>query len=164
MNWRERIADHYANRVLHSTITGRPEYRPPAEALRLAETEAALGAILPESLKSLLMQSDGVMDMMSINGDEWFESMWLVWTVEELAKQNRYHRASRENLVSSRDFLHLLFFAGAGADGILFAFVVEGGSCLPQVMAWHPITCEINEVAPSLDEFLKGWLTGTITV
>jgi hypothetical protein len=32
------------------------------------------------------------------------------------------------------------------------------------VMVWHPIMDELDELAPSLEEFLRGWLTSTISV
>jgi hypothetical protein len=102
--------------------------------------------------------------MMAIGGGEWFESMWLLWTIEEIVAKNRFFRAASDERRYPRDFRSLVFFAGAGADGILFAFPVEDGICAPRVVVWHPIFDELDELAASLDDFLRRWLTGGIAV
>jgi hypothetical protein len=104
------------------------------------------------------------MDMMAVDGGEWFESMWLLWKIEEVVEQNRYYRAASVDGTYDRDFSNLIFFAGAGTDGILFAFPVNDGICAPRVAVWHPIMDELDDLAPSLEDFLRGWLTSTISV
>jgi hypothetical protein len=92
------------------------------------------------------------------------ESIWLLWKIEEIVEHNRFYRAASEKGTYERNFASLVFFAGAGTDGILFAFPVEGGTCAPSVLVWHPIMDELDELAPSLEKFLHGWLTSTISV
>lgn len=104
------------------------------------------------------------MDMLAIDEGDWFESMWLLWNIDEIVEQNLYRRAATEERSFERDFTSLVFFASAGTDGILFAFPVEDGFCAPRVMVWHPIIDELEEIAPSLEGFLRGWLTNTISV
>lgn len=164
MSWRELITGVYRDRPPHPGIAGRPAFYPAASAARLAGAEAAVGATLPESLRSLLKETDGVMDMMAIDGGEWFESMWLLWAVGDLVERNCFYRAETEEGRLTRDFRSLVFFAGAGTDGILFAFPAAAGVCEDRVVVWHPILDGLDEVAPSLEEFLRGWLTGTILV
>jgi len=163
MRWRELITEIYETRTQPSGIAGKPEFYLPASAASIGAAEAAVQAVLPDSLRSLLMETNGVMDMMAIDGGEWFKSMWLLWAIEEIVEQNRFNR-SREKGTYERDFDSLVFFAGAGTDGILFAFPAEDGLCGPQVVVWHPIGDELDNLAPSLDEFLRGWLTSTISV
>jgi hypothetical protein len=164
MNWRELIIGIYEDRRQQPGIAGKPEFHPGASAATIAHAETALNAALPSSLRSLLLETNGVMDMMAIDGGDWFESMWLLWMTEEVVEQNRYYRAASEEKTYERDFSTLVFFAGAGTDGILFAFPVEDGVCAPRVAVWYPIIDELDELSPSLEDFLRGWLTGTISV
>lgn len=164
MNWRELITGIYDGRPRQPGIAGRAEFYSAASAARIADAEAALDAVLPDSLRSLLLETDGVMDMMAIDGGDWFESMWLLWTVEEIERRNRAHRAASAAGPRRRDFGDVVFFAGAGTDGILFAFPVTGRVCSPRVVVWHPIRDELSDLAPSLEDFLRGWLTSTISV
>lgn len=164
MSWRELITGIYEARNQQPGIAGKPEFYPAASAATIADTEAALNATLPVPLRSLLLETNGVMDMMAIDGGDWFESMWLLWKIEEVAEQNRYYRAARQERTHERDFSSLVFFAGAGTDGILFAFPVIDGVCASRVVVWHPIMDELDDLAPSLGEFLRGWLTSTISV
>jgi hypothetical protein len=164
MSWRELITGVYEGRQQQPGIAGKPGFYPAASAQSVADAEAALNATLPGSLRSLLLETNGVMDMMAIDGGDWFESMWLLWKVEEIVEQNRFYRAASEEGTYERDFISLAFFAGAGTDGILFAFPVEDGACASRVVVWHPIMDELDELAPSLEDFLRGWLTSTISV
>lgn len=164
MNWRALITGIYENRPHQSGIAGKPEFYPGASSASVVDAETALNASLPVSIRSLLLDTNGVMDMMAIDGGEWIESMWLLWTIAEVVEQNRFYRAATVEGTYERDFRSLVFFAGAGADGILFAFPVEDGICAPRVVVWHPIMDELDELAPSLEDFLRGWLTSTISV
>lgn len=165
MNWRDLITGIYETRIQQPRIAGKPQFYPPAPAGDIADAEARLDAIFPASIRSLLLDTNGVMDMMAIDGGEWFDSMWLLWTAAELLEQNLFYRAATEDGTYDRDFRQLVFFAGAGADGILFAFpVIEDHVCAQHIVVWHPIMDELDELAPSLEDFLRGWLTSTISV
>ncbi len=164
MNWRKLITGIYESRHQQPGIAGKPEFHPGTSAASIADAEAALNSAMPASLRSLLLETNGVMDMMAIDGGDWFESMWLLWKIEEVVEQNRFFRTAHEEGKYERDFSHLVFFAGARTDGILFAFPVVDGVCDSRVVVWHPIMDELDDLAPSLEEFLRGWLTSTISV
>jgi cell wall assembly regulator SMI1 len=165
MTWRELITSIYETRSRQPWIAGKPEFYPGASAGEIDAAEARLNARLPVSHRELLLESNGVMDMMSIDVGEWFASMWLLWTAAEIVERNLWYRAATENGTYERDFRSLVFFADAGSDGILFGFpVMEARVCSPRVMVWHPIMDELDGLAPSLEDFLKGWLTSTISV
>jgi cell wall assembly regulator SMI1 len=164
MSWRELITGIYEGRPQQPGIAGRPKFYPAASAANVADAEAALNVALPASIRSLLLETNGVMDMMAIDGGEWFESMWLLWTIEEVVEQNRFYRAAVEEGTYDRHLRSLVFFAGAGTDGILFAFPVEDGVCAPRVLVWHPIMDELDVLAPSLEGFLRRWLTSSVSV
>jgi hypothetical protein len=165
MNWHEFITGLYRAKLEQPGVTRKPEFYPAASAQEIANVEGRLDAKLPPSLRLLLLETNGVMDMMAIDGGEWFNNMWLLWTVSEIVERNFWYRAATENGTYERNFRGLVFFAGAGSDGILFAFpVLENRNCAPRVVVWHPIEDELNELTLSLEDFLRGWLTGTISV
>jgi hypothetical protein len=164
MTWRALITGIYEGRPQQPGIAGKPEFYPASVDANIAVAEAAQLASLPDSLRSVLLETNGVMDMMAMDGNDWFESMWLLWNVEEIVEQNRYYRDGSAKGLYERDFTNWVLFAGAGTDGILFAFPVVDGRCDSRVIVWHPIMDVLDELAPTLEEFLRGWLTGTITV
>lgn len=165
MHWRELITGIYAARKQQPGIAGKPSFYSADSAGDVSDAELRLKATFPDSLRSLLRETNGVMDMMAVDGGDWFDSMWLLWTVAEIVEQNLFYRTAHDDGKYDRDFRRVVFFAGAGADGILFGFpVMQDGACAARVVVWHPIEDELDECAPSLESFLKGWLTGAITV
>jgi hypothetical protein len=145
-------------------IAQKPEFYSAASAATVADAEAILDTTLPASLRSLLLETNGVMEMIAIDEGEWMNCESLVWSIERIVELNRSYRAETEKGKCKREFRSLVFFAGAGVDGILFAFPVEDGVCAPLVVVWHPILDELDDAAPSLEDFLRGWVTGTIAV
>lgn len=164
MRWREAITGLYASSPRRPGIETKAKFFPPASVANMADANAVLNASLPASLRSLLLETNGVMEMMAIDEGEWFESMWLLWTIEEIIAQNRFYRAANRNGTYTRDLSSLVFFASAGTDGILFGFTVEDEVCAPGIMVWHPMMDELDKLSPSLEGFLRGWLTGAISV
>jgi hypothetical protein len=167
MSWRELITGIYEIRPPQLGIPFKPEFYPAASVANVADAEAILNATLPASLRSLLLETNGVKETTAIDGahgGEWFVPGSLLWTIEDIVEVNRAYRAETEEGKHDREFRSVVFFAPAEVDGVLFAFPVEDGVCVPRVVVWHPIMDELDEVAPSLEDFLRGWLTGTITV
>lgn len=152
MSWRELITGIHESQSQQAGIARKPEFRCAASAATIADAENILNAVLPISLRSLLLESDGVMEMMAIDDGDWFESIWLLWNTEELVEQNCFYRAaSKKGRTSATS---VVFFAAAGTDGILFGFPVEKRACASRIVVWHPIADELNEVAPTLEDFL----------
>lgn len=57
----------------------------------------------------------------------------------------------------------LLFFANAGADGVLFAHpIATTGDVLDEVLVWEPIEQRARLFAESLRDHLEGWLSGSL--
>ena len=164
MNWREFVTDAYRAGPPQPRIAKKPEFYPGASTQQLSDAELRLGATFPVSLRLLLLESNGVMDMMAIDGGDWFNDKWLLWPVAEIVDQNLWYRSEGTDTYE-RDFCKLVFFADAGSDGILFGFPVTPDSvCEHSIVVWHPIEDELADIAPSLEEFLKRWLTSTIWV
>lgn len=158
MGWREIIDGAYTERSEDERDVVRAEYEHGASRGDLAALVKELGCALPADLQSLLLESNGFMEVFEIEG-RFVENMWIVWPASELPDNNRHRR---EEIEEPRPPGYLLVFASAGADGILFAF--DTRSPKSGVVAWFPIEDEIRPLASSLREFLVGWITGKITV
>jgi hypothetical protein len=163
MNWRQLIADLYEARPQQPGMACKPKFCRPASPQDIADAEARLNAKFPVSLRSLLLDTDGAMEMIKFDGGKWHNSMRFPWKVAEIVDQNLFYRTKTETY--HRDFRKLVFFSDAGVDGILFGFsVMKGRVCAPGVVVWHPIEDELKKLAPSLEDFLSGWLKGTISI
>src|SRR5262245_36064830 len=135
MNWCELITDLYEADTQKSTLFHKPEFHCPATVRNIADVEEKLNVALPVSLRSLLLESDGVMAMLRIEEGDWFENMWLLWSTSEIIQQNLLFRAESTRRTYRRIFDDLVFFAGAGADGILFGFpVMETRVCKTNIV------------------------------
>jgi hypothetical protein len=154
MAWREILDAAYAR----GREGARPRYGPPVGADVLARAERALSCALPGELRDFLLEANGVMELINIDG-RWIESMWIMWTAEELCDRNIELRRQRDE---GRFPAGALAFADAGTDGVVFAFDLQTPNF--EVFAWHPITAECEVKARSLREFLPGWITGGISV
>jgi hypothetical protein len=156
MNWLEFIANVYGARQHEPGTATKPRFEPPASILDVDELETRLHVSLHSDLRALLLESNGVMEMLAIDGGEWFDNMWVVWPTSEIVAKNE---SFRKGNVTHDD---LLFFASAGTDGILFANPVEKHTAQSSVVAWFPIEDELRLVAPSLREFMQGYLLDKI--
>lgn len=164
-SWRDLIERTYSAIPHPAGRTSKPRFSPPASAEDIAAAEDQLGRKLPPSLTSLLMETDGVMDMMSVRGGDYFGNMWLIWPAERIVEETLEDRSEDVVAPSDADTSELVFFAGAGVDGILFGFPPAGAdSCDTKVVAWHPLRGTVSDLADSLEDFVEGWLTGRITV
>jgi hypothetical protein len=86
MSWRELITGIYESRPSQPDSAEKPEFYPAASAVNVADAEAILNTALPASLRSLLLETNGVKEMMAvdgIDGGEWFVSGSLLWTIED---------------------------------------------------------------------------------
>lgn len=122
MDWHKFITDIFAVVPEQPGIAKRPKFYSGVSAREIADAEVSLNTKFPVSLRSLLLESNGIMDMMAIDGGEWFDEHWLVWTLERVVEQNLWFRSKVGKECYPRDFHKVVFFADAGSDGILFGF------------------------------------------
>jgi hypothetical protein len=134
------------------------EFRSPALVSDLEAVEALLKLRLPTSLRSLLEETDGVYSP--------YAYLNIVWSAHEIGRRNRELRDDTRLAESYMSFESLLFFAGAGWDGILFAFPITAAGIVQDrnIIAWYPITDSRPVVAVLLQDYLKGWLKGDLKV
>jgi hypothetical protein len=165
MNWRDFIAELYGKAPHAVGFTCKPDFRPSASIAEIANLERQLNTLLSTDLRSLLLDTNGVMNLMKIDDGDWFEEHWLLWTVAEIIEQNIYlRRASMRPYDDNRPYCPradgLLFFANDGADGIFAHPVKAQRAAEPSVLVWTPIGDELTSIAWSLKDFVEGWLTG----
>jgi hypothetical protein len=124
----------------------------PASQAPLLRCATVLGRPLPADLAALLRESNGI---------EGEYGAGLIWSAERIVSENRARRADSGCAALSMPFDPLLFFADTG-NGDLFALL--SGLGRPDVFIWNHENDSRTWVAPSLAEYLEGWLTGRITV
>ena len=130
-------------------------FYPGASDAQLTALEKAMGVAIPTELRQLLMESNGVHGQYELR---------LIWPIEEIIKQNSNLRLNPIFHETYMPFNNLLFFADAG-NGEQFGFrIVQGRIKSPDVFAWNHEDDSRLWVAPSLQVYLEGWLTGKINV
>jgi hypothetical protein len=158
MKWCEFISEVYAARQNVPGMASKPVSQPPAFNEDITAIELQLHAKLPTELHSLLRETNGILELMKIDVRDWFENIWLLWSVERIISDNlAFRRESAQGLYEG-PFQDLLVFSNAGTDGILFAHPVTQGQVRSEVVAWYPPEVELRQIASSLKEFLEGWL------
>ncbi len=163
--WRETIERTYSSRANAAGTGSHPVFSPPASILDVEAAEKHLTTRFPETLKSILSESDGVMDQLSVDGGPYFDNMWLLWPVRQIVDENLEFRKHIRETSSNHDGHNLVFIASAGVDGILFGF--ESTDKLSEdcpIVSWHPVGKRICRVADSVADFLDGWLCNRISV
>ena len=129
------------------------EFAPPARAHELAVAERELGAALPEELRSLLDETNGVVGQYGLG---------LIWPIERIRVDNLAFRSDPDFCERYMPFDHLLFFADAG-NGDQFAHAVLAGAVRKSdVFAWSHEDDSRTFVAPTLALYLEWWLSGRI--
>ena len=143
--WREFLANIEADVTLHS----------PASVEEIEKAESSLDVSLPDELKSLLQESNG------IDGSY---GLGLIWNIERIAKDNLFFRQFSDYKDLYMPFDHLLFFADAG-NGDQFAFtILNGKTQKSDVYVWNHEDDSRHWVAPSLDVYFEWWQSGKLKI
>lgn len=125
-------------------------FAPPATEQDLRTCEEALAHPLPEQLRQLLAETNGILGEYELG---------LVWPVERIQADNLTFRTYPDFAELYMPFDPLTFFADAG-NGDQFAFVNRQRR--PDVFAWDHETDSRTWVAADLHSYLRQWLDGTI--
>lgn len=130
---------------------GEAHFREPATEKALESTEASLGHRLPEELRGLLAETNGI---------EGEYGLGLLWTTERIVADNADFRASAEFANLYMPFGGLVFFADAG-NGDQFFVSLSGNN---EVYVWDHESDSRTWVAATVLSYLQGWMRGDITV
>jgi hypothetical protein len=142
-------------RELVQRLSADCKFSPRATAAQLAALERALRVTLPADLRSLLLESNGVVGQHGLR---------LVWPIERIESDNATFRGNADFRELYMPFDHLLFFADAG-NGDQFAYAVLAGEVRrDDVFVWNHENDSRTWAAPTLERYLEWWLSGRLTV
>lgn len=126
-----------------------------ASTADISACEQALGVALPDDLKALLTESNGVLGEYELG---------LVWPAERIKSENLQFRSDPNFPELYMPFDSLLFFGDAG-NGDQFAFPIQAGAARrPDIFVWSHEDDSRTWIAPSLGKFLQWWFSGHIKV
>ncbi len=117
---------------------------------------AELNVKLSESLKSFLLETDGLYD--------YKQFLWIVWNVRDLAAYNLAMRNDETFAARGYTFDDVFFFSNAGVGGILFGFPIVDGLIEEKIIAFYPANGERVDKAENLEAYLLGWFQGSLKV
>jgi hypothetical protein len=121
----------------------------------IQQAERALGVLFPDDLRGCLLESDGI---------EGEYGLGVVWSLEQIIRENRSFRETAAFRELYMPFDCLLFFADAG-NGDQFAFAIQAGEIRrDDVFVWNHENDSRTWAAPSLSKYLEWWLSGKLTV
>ncbi len=142
-------------RELIQSLEPEATFFPPATAIDIAEVETALEVTLPDDLKSLLAESNGV------DGNY---DLPIIWSTDGIQERNREMRLTPHFREMYMSFDSLLFFTDAG-NGDLFAFrMLQGTNRRQDIFVWDHEDDGRTRAAPSLKDYLEWCLTGKLHV
>jgi hypothetical protein len=143
--WKTLIRQHWAEH----------QFFPAASTQQVDEAGKQLGVELPEDLRQLLLESDGV------HGPH---GLGLIWSIDRLLKDNVSFRTNEDFRELYMSFHSLMFFADAG-NGDQFAFSVHNGRIRkPDIYVWNHEDDSRVWVASSLRQYIECWASGEITL
>ncbi|GAB1694941.1 SMI1/KNR4 family protein [Krasilnikovia sp. M28-CT-15] len=123
------------------------EFTSPVSAAAIDEIVSRLGQQVPADLRSLLLETDGMLD--EFGGD-------VVWTAKRIADDNIMFRTKPSFADLYQPFDGLLFF-GDNGGGDQFAFVP--GDPGAGIVVWEHETDKRHRVADDLADYLRQILT-----
>ncbi|HVR11303.1 MAG TPA: SMI1/KNR4 family protein, partial [Thermoanaerobaculia bacterium] len=122
----------------------------------IAAVEQKLGVRLPQALRELLLESDGVT---ADNGSS------VVWPLADIQRRNQEFRRTESFRDLYMPFDHLLFFGDdGGGDQFAFAIQADGRIHNPDVFRWEHETDARSWFASHLESFFSHRLNQDHTV
>ncbi len=127
------------------------ELRPRVTQDDVARAEDALGHALPADLAALFSETNGFYDKGAYHEP--------CWPLQRVVTENTKFRTE----VRFPDAELKLCFGDNGAGEPFLHLAAGHGAWRPQVYAWSWIDQEARLLAPTLADFWRGWLSGTVT-
>ncbi len=123
------------------------EFAEPATEIRLAALEQTLGIHLPEKLRQLLLEFDG------LTADSGAD---VVLSVARIGQHNHQFRTEKSFRELYMPFDHLLFFGeDGGGDQFAFAVQADGEIHTPDIFCWEHETDARSWYASGLEQFFE---------
>jgi len=138
-----------------NSISAEQQFRDPATDAELTIIKEKLKIELPEELKQLYWETNGVFDEFGCP---------LIWSIDQIVEDNLNYREDEDYKDIFMPFEHLLFFSDAG-NGDLFGYAILNGVIQKtDIYVWNHEDDSRTWVASSLKDFIKGWISGDISV
>jgi len=138
-----------------SSISKEYQFKAPATNEQIISIKEELNVELPQKLIELYNETNGVYGNYGIS---------LIWSTEQIVKENLFCRTIHEYRDSMMPLDNFLFFSDAG-NGDLFGYRIVNGSIQnDDIYVWNHEDDSRTVIASSLEEFIKGWVTGGISV
>lgn len=152
LSWKEKI--------VQAQITGEPRYtfQSPITPQEKKEFTYKLKTEFPEQLLSLYEESNGVIAML----DD-MEIGDLIWSSRKAVEENLKFRRDKTLRDIYAPFDDFLFFADSGT-GDQFAVKIISNSPSAKIYAWDHEDDSRTQIAPTLESFIVGWITGKIRI
>ena len=137
-----------------NSITKEQHFKDPATS-EIEEIQRKLDVVLPDELAALLTETNGVSD----------DYGSLIWPTSVIIKDNLFFRNFEDYRDCYMPLDNLFFFSDAG-NGDLFCYAIlkNGKIEKSDIYVWNHEDDSRTWVAASLKDFIKGWLTGEISV
>lgn len=162
MDWKKYIEDAYRssdNFNKHGTL---PIFSNPANQDELESMETSLKFVLPNDLKELLLQTDGIKEKMVLKGQYKLAGTFIC-SHTEILELNIWYRDNQEDLQIKHNLQEFIFFGKTGVDGIYFAFPISPMN--PDgIYAWYPIDAEFVKITDSLKDLTWLWPSDRLNV
>lgn len=137
------------------TISKNYYFTAPAPNSEMTLVKEKLNVELPLNLIKLFNETNGVFDEIGYP---------LIWSTGQIVEDNLFFRGFEDYKDIYMPFDHLLFFSGA-ENGDLFCFAILNESFQKDdIYVWNHEDDSRIGVASSLEDFVKGWITGEISV
>lgn len=137
------------------TATTGYHYKNPATDAKTSQIKEKLQVELPQDLLDLLNETNGAFDEYGCP---------LIWSTDQIVKENLFFRNFEDYRDIFMPFDHLLFFSDAG-NGDLFGYAILNGSIQREdIFVWDHETDSRKWIASSLKDFIEGWANGRISV
>ena len=133
------------------------EFSEPASAAEIAQVEQGLRVSLPDDLRGLLQETNGVAFSPAVPGMEEASYCCLVWSTDEMLEENLTFRQFDEDYPEEFEQLSELLFFASELNGDPVAFRVSDGRVSnPAVVAMsHENYGERWEMSASLRDYLS---------
>ncbi|OXS59477.1 SMI1/KNR4 family protein [Rossellomorea vietnamensis] len=139
-------------RMYLCSISEECQFKAPATELEMIAVKDIVKVELPVRLAQLYNETNGVYGDYGIS---------FIWSTEQMVRENVLCRVAHQQ---SGDRYSLLFFSDAG-NGDLFGYLTVNGKIESEdIYIWNHEDGSRRVVAASLKEFIKGWITGKLTV
>ncbi|MGG0453885.1 SMI1/KNR4 family protein [Priestia megaterium] len=128
-------------------------YGEPASTEDTEVLEKLFNIQFPKELSSLLYETNGVNDGYGCS---------LIWSIEKIIRENLNLGDRIEDVYIP--FNNLLFFADAG-NGDMFGYsVLDRSINQNDIYVWNHENNRRTQIAPSLKDFVEGWISGKLSI